>query len=209
MTTQAAETFTDVAAFLAAKGFRCELLAATITPEQCEFNRKRLGFELYPCPRCTQVKPQTAATAKKRGKKKLTPWQRLEDRSRQRDGKEKPMDSLRHGATLCDADLVEPREIPRPAPTVEADIQEEKPMTKQAPRCTFPGCTKGRVAKHASMCIAHYRQTQQAVSGVAIPPPAAAMPETPLAPSKKPAKQDPAAVAKAGRRDPLPARPHL
>ena len=55
----------EIEAFLAARGFRCEPLAARITLEQCEVNRANA---LFMCGKCTQERPGAAAPVKRRGR---------------------------------------------------------------------------------------------------------------------------------------------
>jgi hypothetical protein len=66
-----------IASFLASrKTFRCEALAALITPEACAFNRRRPEHEQYPCRTCNQERPKVEPAAKRHGQPaKLPGWQ--------------------------------------------------------------------------------------------------------------------------------------
>jgi hypothetical protein len=73
----------DVEAFLSAQTFLCDALHARITVDQCDRNRKLAvhadcGHPLYRCQKCT------AHPALKRQGRKLSGWQRDNERGRKK-----------------------------------------------------------------------------------------------------------------------------
>jgi hypothetical protein len=151
----------EIEAFLAARGFRCELLSARITLEQCEANRSN---GLFMCGKCTQERPGAPAPVKRRGRPPKrhkgdnpdSPW-------RQNPGM-LPKD-YRHGIACPATALGEARtgvEAEEPAKPKQASKKASKQASKNSPsrpaqlqqqavRLEFTGADAGILTRFAEI----------------------------------------------------------